>query len=218
MNSLLSLLVSLMVPTAPVPAAGPAEIPNSACYAVAPGRASLPVRENYFTYSPIVAAVPAGKVFIGQRVTGENKVLVFVPAATDSIGIARFTFTQEVPRARCAGSRLFQPSYDALLAWTNPRPGEVAAPRPPGAERLSSWGCFQTSHAVDLGGSAIHLPARQRFFAVRGESDSGGYTSELTLIDAGDGTIGGTISEGRVKQVPLTVCGADAAFRASGAP
>ena len=211
--TLLSLsLISLSTPSfAQSPdQAAPAAAPTLACYAVAKGRASTPVRENYYTYSPVVGSIAAGKVFLGTRVTGENKVLVYSPHLPQWIGIARFTFTTEVPASRCTGSRLYAPRYADLLAWVSPPDGEAAAPKPPGSDSFSSWGCFQSARALTLSDGSS-LPARQTFFAVRGERD-GGYTSELSVLEAGVGAVVGTTHTARVTQVPLARCAPGQAY------
>lgn len=216
MKSLVTLLTLSLLPLAtPVFAqspdqAAPAAPPTLACYAVAKGRAATPVRENYFTYSPIVGSIVAGKVFLGERVTGENKVLVYSPGVPDPIGIARFTFTSEVPMSRCSGSRLYAPAYADLLAWVSPPAGEAAAPKPPGSDYHSSWGCFQAPRALGLS-DGTSLPARQPFFAVRGERD-GGYTNELSVLDGATGATVGATTSRRVTQVPLARCEPGAAF------
>lgn len=224
-------LAAAQVPDPPVPAAAlpapadagaPADAPADAaaraqallategfaCYGVARGRASLPVRENYLTYSAVVDTLPRSKFFIGQRVQGENKVLVFTPHAEDWIGIARHSFTVEVPVARCSGEALYQPAYAALRQWVRPRPGELEAPRPPG-ERRGSWGCFAAKGRVTL--PVATLGGGQRFFAERVDVD-GRYTGVLRVLDASSGETLGEVSLGRAELVPVAECGGDAAF------
>ena len=199
-------------PAAPADAAARAQAllatEGFGCYGVARGRASLPVRENYLTYSAVVDTIPRAKVFIGQRVQGENKVLVFTPHAEDWIGIARHSFTMAVPAARCAGEALYQPAYAELRQWVRPRPGELEAPRPPG-ERRGSWGCFAAKGRVALPFSG--LGDGQRFFAERVDVD-GRYTGKLRVLDGWSGEVIGEVSLGRAELVPVSECGGDAAF------
>jgi len=187
--------------------------PTISCYAVAHDRASVPVRENYFTYSPIVAHIPRGKVFLGQRVVGENKVLVMSPNAPMEIGIARFTFTEVIDRGQCKGPALYQPRYDELLAWTPPFDGLAPLPSPKApAQLLTSWGCFEAKAATRLAGAdGIALSAKQVFFAER-PLDGNRYLTTLSVLDAKNGDVLGTVSERKVKQVPIMRCGEGAAL------
>ncbi|MBL8786174.1 MAG: hypothetical protein JNJ59_14845 [Deltaproteobacteria bacterium] len=183
--------------------------PSISCYAVAFDRPSVPVRENYFTYSPIVASIPRGKVFLGQRVVGENKVLVMSPNAPMEIGIARFTFTEVVARDQCKGKALYQPRYDELLVWSPPFDGLTPAPSPkPPAQLLTSWGCFEAPKATRLASAdETTVPAGQAFFAER-PLVGNHYSTTLSVLDAKSGEALGTVSERKVKQVPLSRCGA----------
>lgn len=183
--------------------------PSISCYAVAFDRPNVPVRENYFTYSPIVATIPRGKVFFGQRVPGENKVLVMSPKVSMEVGIARFTFTQLVERDACKGAALYQPGYDKLLVAPAPFEGISPLPSPPG-DRLTSWGCFEATKVARLASAdPITLSPKQVFFAER-PLVGNHYGSTLSVLDAKSGEALGTVSERHTKQVPLSRCGAGA--------
>jgi|GEM_PF-2155880 len=217
----LTALITSAAPTEPAPTelanriAAVSAPEDVACYEVAKGRASVPIRENYFTFSPIVGSVSRGQLFLGRRVEGENKVLVLTPHAAGSIGIARFTFTREVEKERCSGDKLYAPEYNELQAWTPPLPGEVEAPRSPG-RIFSTFGCYTTIRKTALkvpqkGDASIELPNGQLFFAGY-EDESGKYRNKLVVLDASGGAELGTVVSTRVKRVGLAECAGAAAF------
>ena len=116
--------------------------PDMACYATAPDRASLPVRENYLALSPTVGRIKRGRVFWGQRVAGENKVLVYSPNISGPIGIARHSFTRQVNSSRCWNwDKLYAPGADEIMGWGEALTGAEPIPRSPTVS--GSAGCYR---------------------------------------------------------------------------
>ena len=120
------------------------------CYGAARGRRSTPIRENYFTYSPVIDRLKRDGVFIGRRVWGENKILVYSPRAMGAIGIVRHSFTRRLPNSKCLGSvALYAPDRTQVKGWGGALAGEPTIPRPPGRAR-SSFACYQSRKDASL--------------------------------------------------------------------
>lgn len=165
--------------------------PQVACYGVAAGRRSSPVRENYFTYSPIVYRLKRSAVFAGVRVGGENKVLVHSPNAKGAIGIVRHSFTSSRPISDCKNAaKLFAPGRAQLTGWGRPLDGQTALPEPAGPLR-STHGCYR-------------LQGKDRAFWGTHEESGGRYrkVSEITA----NGTAGRAFSPRRLDRIPLAAC------------
>ena len=115
--------------------------PEVTCWAPAKGRKDVPIRENYMTWSPIVGHIAKDQVFWGERVPGENKVLVRTPDHGLLVGIARHTFLRAVEREACAGPGLYAPLAGELFAWTTNGNDNPIGVRPP-TNAFSHHGCY----------------------------------------------------------------------------
>lgn len=179
--------------------------PSIGCWEVASGRRTTPIRENYLTYSDVVGTVKRGEVFFGQRVQGENKVLVMTPTAADWIGIARFTFLKEVPKERCASGSLLAPAYEELLSWVTPLPGVAAWPRLDNTLPLHV-GCYlglRGATLIDPDGGRQSL-AGELFWA--GDPlDQGRVSTKLEVLTP-SGERRGKVSRSSLERMPLSRC------------
>jgi len=185
--------------------------PAVACYEVAPGRKSTPVRENFLTFSDVVAVIPRGKAVFGVRVAGENKVQIVVPDAATEIGIARHTFLKEVGKERCEGERLFAPSFDSLLGWGEPLPGVAGSPKVDKGEGLMlHQGCYAATGDVSfkaVDGEKVKVAKGDVFFG--GDAlDDGRVSPKLKVLDPTSGDVRGLIGRTKLERVPLSKCAA----------
>ena len=123
-----------------------------ACYGIATNRRALPLRENYMALSPVVGQIRRGTVFIGQRVTGENKILVYSPNVEGPIGLARNTFARRVSSAYCRKEdRLYSPAADEIKGWGRAPEGDMPLPTAPGNNYSAACYQHKTSKAVFWG-------------------------------------------------------------------
>lgn len=181
--------------------------PAVLCYGVAKGRKATPVRENYLTFSDVVAEVPRGTFLFGQRVEGENKVLVLSPTAAGPIGIARHTFLVEVDHAKCSGVALYAPAFDTLKGWGEPLPGGAKNPSVSGADPVLHQGCYAAKKGavLEADGAKTAFAAGAAFFA--GDAlDGKGVSAKLKVLDPKSGQVVGTVARNKLERVALSRC------------
>lgn len=178
-----------------------------ACYGVAAGRRSTPIRENYLTFSDVVGELKRGVFMLGERVPGENKVLVLTPTAAGPIGIARFTFLKQVDKAKCTGSALYAPAFDTLMGWGEPLPGVAPLPRQKKADPTLHQGCYQAKAGAILRDVAHvqRLPPGMLLWG--GDALEGkGVSATLQVLDPISGHAFATVARSKVERVPLSRC------------
>jgi hypothetical protein len=177
------------------------------CYGVAKGRKSVPIRENYLTFSDVVGEVGKGTFFLGQRVAGENKVLVLTPTAEGAIGIARHTFLAEVDAARCGGEALYAPPFDTLKGWGQPLAGGDRNPSVANADPVLHQGCYRAKQ-----GASIQTPDGRTRLApgtvlFAGDPlDGKGVSARLKALDPASGKTVGDVARSRLERVALAQC------------
>ena len=168
------------------------ETPGIACYTTAADRSSLPIRENFLALSPEVDRIRRGEVFLGDRVRGENKILVYSPYVNGPIGLARYTFAREIPMSRCSNTaRLHSPASNEIKGWGSALEFEEALPKPPGLH--SSVGCYQRGRTQDL------------FWGTRAHTGGNSYARRVHRIRP-DGTLDIDYPLWRVTRRPLADC------------
>lgn len=181
--------------------------PTVLCYGVAKGRKSTPVRENYLTFSDVVAEVPRGTFLFGQRVEGENKVLVLSPTAAGPIGIARHSFLVEVDRAKCSGETLYAPAFDTLKGWGEPLPGGAKNPSVAGADVVLHQGCYEAKKGATLVADGAKTPFAVGTVLFAGDPlDGKGVSAKLKVLDPKSGQVVGTVARNKLERVALSRC------------
>lgn len=181
--------------------------PTIACYGIAAGRKSTPIRENYLTFSDVVAELPRGSFFLGQRVEGENKVLVMTPTASGAIGIARFSFVAKVDAKKCEGETLFAPAFDTLKGWGEPLPGEAKLPHLEGADQTLHQGCYQAKAGAVVVNGSEKQPLEVGSILFAGDALEGSKMSAtLSALDPKSGAVVGTVARKKLERVALSRC------------
>lgn len=181
--------------------------PSVLCYGVANGRKSTPVRENYLTFSDVVAEVPRGRFFFGDRVEGENKVLVLSPTATGGIGIARHSFLVEVDRAKCSGDALYAPAFDTLKGWGEPLAGGAKSPSVSGADPVLHQGCYEAKKGATLEADGAKTPFAVGTVLFAGDPlDGKGVSAKLKVLDPKSGQVVGLVARNKLERVALSRC------------
>lgn len=203
-------LASLLSAPSPEETARLGELQNDTsvlCYGVAKGRKSTPVRENYLTFSDVVAEVPRGSFLLGQRVQGENKVLVLTPTATGPIGIARHSFLVEVDRAKCSGETLYAPAFDTLKGWGEPLPGGAKNPSVSGADVVLHQGCYAAKKGAVLEVERGKTPFVVGTALFAGDAlDGKGVSAKLKVLDPKSGQVVGVVARNKLERVALSRC------------
>lgn len=181
--------------------------PAVVCYGVAKGRKSTPIRENYLTFSDVVAEVPRGSFFFGDRVEGENKVLVLSPTASGPIGIARHSFLVEVDKAKCSGEALYAPAFDTLKGWGEPLPGGAKSPSVSNADPVLHQGCYEAKKGAVLVADGAKTPFEKGTILFAGDPlDDKGVSAKLKVLDPKSGQVVGVVARNKLERVALSRC------------
>ncbi len=188
--------------------------PAVQCFSVAKGRSTAPIRENYLTYSDVVAEIPARSVFLGKRVEGENKVLVLTPTALGPIGIVRHSFVEELHgkefRSEHCGdvARLFAPPFDTLKGWGDPLPGTAPNPSVANADVVLHQGCYRAKKGAVLRTPEGRVRVDPGTVLFAGDPlDGKGVSAKLQALDPATGKTTGTIARSKLERVALSACG-----------